>query len=47
MAHSNFRIMSVWMALGEVAGVIAALSIKNGVSPSAVDVKEVQSYLEK
>ena len=47
LAHSNFRIMSVCMALGEAAGVIAALSIKNDISPSAVDVKEVQNYLGK
>ena len=45
MAHSNFRIMSVCIAIGEAAGVAAALSIKHGVKLADVDVKELQGYL--
>ena len=45
LAHSNFRIMSVCIAIGEAAGVAAALSVKHNVPLSAVDVKEMQKYL--
>lgn len=45
MAHSNFRIMSVCIAIGEAAGVSAALSIKQNIKLSQVDVKEMQKYL--
>ncbi len=42
MAHSNFRIMSVCVAIGEAAGVAAALSIKQDIPLKAVNVKEIQ-----
>lgn len=45
MAHSNFRIMSVCIAIGEAAGVAAALSVKQNKKLSSLDVKEIQSYL--
>ena len=45
MAHSNFRIMSVCIAIGEAAGVAAALSIKQNIKLSQLDVKEMQKYL--
>ena len=45
MAHSNFRIMSVCIALGEAAGVAAALSIKQNVRLRDVNVKEIQSIV--
>ena len=45
MAHSNFRIMSVCIAIGEAAGVAAALSIKHGSRLRDLDVKEIQGYL--
>ena len=45
LAHSNFRIMSVCIAIGEAAGVAAALSIKQNVKLSSVDVKEIQKYM--
>lgn len=45
MAHSNFRIMSVCIAIGEAAGVAAALSVKRGLKLSQVNVKEIQKYL--
>ena len=47
LAHSNFRIMSVCIALGEAAGVAAALSVKQNVKLSLVDVKEIQKYVGK
>ena len=45
LAHSNFRIMSVCIALGEAAGVAAAISVKQNVKLSLVDVKEIQKHL--
>ena len=47
LAHSNFRIMSVCIAIGEAAGVAAALSVKQNVKLSLVDVKEIQKYVGK
>jgi hypothetical protein len=45
MAHSNFRIMSVCIALGEAAGVAAALSVKQNKKLIDVDVKEIQAIV--
>ena len=45
MAHSNFRIMSVCIALGEAAGVAAALSIKQSKRLRDVDTKEIQEIV--
>ena len=45
LAHSNFRIMSVCIALGEAAGVAAALSVKQGKRLVDVDVKEIQQIV--
>jgi hypothetical protein len=47
LAHSNFRIMSVCIAIGEAAGVAAALSVKQNVELTRVDVKEIQEYMGK
>lgn len=46
LAHSNYRIMSVCIALGEAAGVAAALKIKQG-KPSLRDVavKDIQDVV--
>ncbi len=43
LAHSNFRIMSVCIAIGEAAGAAAALSVKHGVALKDVDVKDIQT----
>ncbi len=44
LAHSNFRIMSVCMALGEAAGATAALAVKGGhTSATQVNVKDIQA----
>ena len=45
MAHSNFRIMSVCIALGEAAGTAAALSIIDNVNLRHVDVKKIQEIV--
>lgn len=43
LAHSNFRIMSVCIALGEAAGAAAAISIRDNVKLRDVDVQKIQS----
>lgn len=45
LAHSNFRIMSVCMALGEAAGAAAALAIRQGKRLRDVDVTEIQTEM--
>ena len=44
-AMASFRIMSVCMALGEAAGIAAAISAEQGVAPRQLDVKLVQDAL--
>ena len=45
LAHSNFRIMSVCIALGEAAGTAAALSIQQGKRLRDIDVREIQNIV--
>ncbi|MCL2708324.1 MAG: FAD-dependent oxidoreductase [Defluviitaleaceae bacterium] len=45
MAHSNYRVMPICAALGEAAGVAAALAASNGIEPRKVDVTEIQRRL--
>ena len=45
LAHSNFRIMSVCIALGEAAGTAAALSIIDNVKLRDVDVSKIQQIV--
>ena len=45
LAHSNFRIMSVCIALGEAAGVAAALAVKEGKKLCDVDDKKIQEVV--
>ena len=45
LAHSNFRIMSVCIALGEAAGTAAALSIIDNVRLRDVDIKKIQKIV--
>ena len=45
MAHSNFRIMSVCIALGEAAGTAAAISVKENIPLIDVDVKKIQEIV--
>ena len=45
LAHSNFRIMSVCIALGEAAGAAAALSVKQGKKLRNINVTEIQNMV--
>lgn len=45
VAMSSARVMPICMAIGEGAGVGAALAIKHGISPKDVDVQEVREIL--
>lgn len=45
LAHSNFRIMSVCLALGEAAGTAAVLAAKKGVECRELSAKDIQPYL--
>jgi hypothetical protein len=47
MSHAATRNMMCCTVTGQGAGVAAAVSVKDGVSCSAVDVKRVQSALQK
>ena len=42
MAHSNFRVMPVCIAIGEAAGLAAALSVKERVALRDLDVSKIQ-----
>lgn len=44
-AHASYRIMTVCMAVGEAAGIAAALCAREGVSPRKLDYKKVQEKL--
>ena len=46
VAMSSARVMPICMAMGEGAGVGAALAVKYGISPKDVDVQEVRSILK-
>ena len=45
LAHSNFRIMSVCLALGEAAGTAAALAAERGVECCELSAKDIQPFL--
>lgn len=45
MAHSNYRVMPICIAMGEGAGVAAALAVSQGIDPREVSVSEVQQHL--
>ena len=47
MAHASFRNMSCCVVTGQGAGVAAAVSVKEGVPVSQVDIKQVQDVLKK
>jgi len=47
IAHVSFRNMSCCVVTGQAAGVAAAVSIKEGVTASGIDVKKVQNALQK
>lgn len=45
MAHSNYRVMPMCIAMGEGAGIAAALAVKHGIDVRDVSAAEVQEYL--
>ena len=45
LAHSNYRIMSVCIAIGEAAGAAAALSVKQNIPLRDVSVAEIQAIV--
>ena len=45
MAHSNYRVMPICVAMGEGVGVAAALAVRHGVDVRDVEAKEIQQYL--
>jgi hypothetical protein len=47
MAHSAFRNMSCCVVTGQGAGVAAAVSLKDNVPSSQVNIQKVQAALEK
>lgn len=44
-AHASYRVMAVCLATGEAAGYAAALSVKAGITPRGLDVRELQKAL--
>jgi len=46
VAMSSARVMPICMAIGEGAGVGAALAVKHGISPADVDMKEIREILK-
>lgn len=46
MAHSNYRVMVICMAMGQATGTAAALCIRQKVKPRALDVKLLQEKMQ-
>ncbi|MBO8444257.1 MAG: FAD-dependent oxidoreductase [Bacteroidetes bacterium] len=44
-AHASYRVMSICMAMGEAAGIAAALSAKAGCTPRQLDVAQLQEVM--
>ena len=45
MAHSNYRVMPICLAMGEAAGVAAALAALRGVDVREIEAREIQQRL--
>lgn len=45
MAHANYRVMPICANMGQAAGVAAALCVKQGIQPRALDVDYLQKEL--
>ena len=45
MAHSNFRVMPICLAIGEACGFAAAISVHKGIELRDVNPKEIQMFL--
>lgn len=47
LAHANYRVMPICANIGQAAGTAAALCVKEGIEPRALDVKRLQAALLK
>lgn len=45
LAHASLRVMPICMAIGEAAGIGAALAIRDGTEPRAVNARDIQDLL--
>lgn len=45
IAHSNYRVMPICLAMGEAAGIAAALAAHGGIEPRHVNPRDIQSVL--
>lgn len=45
MAHSNYRVMPICIAMGEGVGIAAALAVQQGIDVHDVNVAEIQQHL--
>lgn len=45
MAHSNFRVMPIYIGIGEADGIAASLAVKNSIRIRDVNVKEIQNII--
>lgn len=45
MAHSNYRVMPICIAMGEGVGIAAALAVQQGIDVRDVNVAEIQQHL--
>lgn len=46
IAHSNYRAMPICLAMGEAAGIAAALAVRKGISLREVQASEIQACLQ-
>ena len=46
-AHASYRVMTICMAMGEAAGIAAALAVQKGVTPRAVSAADIRTVLKK
>ena len=46
MAHSNFRVMPICLAIGEACGFAAAIAVHKGIELRDVNPKEIQMFLK-
>ena len=45
LAHSSFRVMPICVGIGEACGTAAAIAVRRGIAPRAVDPAEIQQLL--
>ncbi len=45
LAHSSFRVMPICVGIGEACGTAAAIAVRRGIAPRAVNPAEIQQLL--